>query len=136
MKGALKVDLALICDDVRREDNGKLIIIGVYNRNIQVPKLPATLILSSVVRLVATEATDIDVEFQYLMAGEPKASTKGHLKVTEAGPSLLNLPPLPIVDIRSECDLEFQWRFGPDDTWETIYSIPVVTSKKKSSAST
>lgn len=131
MTKTLKVELALVCDDVRREDNGKLIIIGVYNRNIGVPQLPATLFLSLVVRLVATEPVDADVEFQCVVAGERKAGAKGHLKVSEAGPSLFSVPGLLIGDINSECDLEFQWRLGADGDWETVYSIPLVAGKKQ-----
>jgi hypothetical protein len=30
----------IMCDDIRREDNGKLVIIGMYMDTIQVPALP------------------------------------------------------------------------------------------------
>jgi hypothetical protein len=30
----------LICDDVRREDNGKIIILGMYFNEVTVPQLP------------------------------------------------------------------------------------------------
>lgn len=33
----------LICDDVRREDNGKLILLGLYTGNIAVPQIPFSL---------------------------------------------------------------------------------------------
>jgi hypothetical protein len=33
----------LVCDDVRVEDNGKLLVIGVYTPNIVLPGLPALL---------------------------------------------------------------------------------------------
>jgi len=32
-----------MCDDIRREDNGKLLLIGVYGQSIAVPQFPATL---------------------------------------------------------------------------------------------
>lgn len=32
----------IICDDVRREDNGKLIVLGMYMGTITVPMLPFT----------------------------------------------------------------------------------------------
>lgn len=38
----------LLCDDVRREDNGKLIILGLYFGVITVPQFPATLPLLTV----------------------------------------------------------------------------------------
>ena len=30
----------LVCDDVRREDNGKLIVVGMYTPGITLPKFP------------------------------------------------------------------------------------------------
>lgn len=33
----------LICDEVRKEETGKFILIGVYTPDIHVPKVPATL---------------------------------------------------------------------------------------------
>lgn len=33
-------EYTLLCDDVRREDNGKLLLIGMYTPNILVPMLP------------------------------------------------------------------------------------------------
>jgi hypothetical protein len=33
-------DYTIICDDVRREDNGKLIVLGMYMGTITVPMLP------------------------------------------------------------------------------------------------
>jgi hypothetical protein len=38
-----EVDAALICDDIRREDNGKAILIGVYAGDIVLSRLPATI---------------------------------------------------------------------------------------------
>ena len=34
----------LVCDDVRREDTGKQLIIGLYTPNVVVTQLPATLV--------------------------------------------------------------------------------------------
>lgn len=39
----LKIVNCLICDDVRREDNGKELLIGVYSANMIVSKFPAGL---------------------------------------------------------------------------------------------
>ena len=38
-----KITSVLICDQIRREDNGKEIIIGVYRDVIIVPSLPCTM---------------------------------------------------------------------------------------------
>ncbi len=44
-----KIVYAIVCDDVRREDNGKLIIIGAYASDIRIPSHSANLRLSLVV---------------------------------------------------------------------------------------
>ena len=43
---AFTVESVLLCDDIRREDNGKAILIGVYSGDIVVPQFPAVLRLS------------------------------------------------------------------------------------------
>lgn len=36
----LKIETAVLCDDVRLEINGKLILIGVYTGDVVIPKFP------------------------------------------------------------------------------------------------
>ena len=45
----------IICDDVRREDNGKLIVLGMYLGTITVPQLPAILPSLTIVSLFQGE---------------------------------------------------------------------------------
>jgi hypothetical protein len=42
----INVEYAFFCDDVRREDNGKFIFIGVYTQQLSVPRFPQPLSLS------------------------------------------------------------------------------------------
>jgi len=49
---------ALFCDDVRTEDNGKKLFIGVYDEGLLVPLLPAKLSKLMVVTYVATPMED------------------------------------------------------------------------------
>jgi len=42
----IKIHSAIIADQIRREDNGKSIIIGVYSGNIILPKFPVELRLA------------------------------------------------------------------------------------------
>ena len=44
-----KIEYAIVCDDVRREDNGKLFIIGAYASDIRVPSYPFNLLLTILV---------------------------------------------------------------------------------------
>ncbi|HKZ00641.1 MAG TPA: hypothetical protein VJ180_00280, partial [Pyrinomonadaceae bacterium] len=60
----MEVKFGFVCDEVRREDNGKLIFIGAYSSDIVVPELPAVLILTLVVRveMKGDEAFEIRVK--------------------------------------------------------------------------
>jgi hypothetical protein len=122
---SLEIRAALVCDDVRREDNGKLILIGVYGKDIGVTDLPANLVLSLVVRFEASEAIDEDLEFRYCLGEESKASQRGHLSLGEPGFYLLNVANAPIMNIAKEDILHFQWKRANAD-WQTVYSIPIV----------
>jgi hypothetical protein len=42
---ALSLRSTLICDDIRREDNGKLFFVGVYTPGIRFAQLPASIAL-------------------------------------------------------------------------------------------
>jgi hypothetical protein len=51
----LEVKYAIVCDDIRTEDNGKDIIIGVYNDKILVRSFPAALALSLWLHILPTK---------------------------------------------------------------------------------
>ena len=45
-KPPVKLDYAILCDDIRKEDNGKMMLIGIYSGDILVPTFPSKLPLS------------------------------------------------------------------------------------------
>ena len=53
---ALNHKYTLVCDDVRREDNGKLIVVGLYTPGIVLAQFPLT--LPKLMFLVCLEPTD------------------------------------------------------------------------------
>ena len=57
-----KIEYAIVCDDVRREDNGKFIIIGAYGSDIRVSSIPANLRFSLLV------AVRSEIEHQTLVS--------------------------------------------------------------------
>ena len=57
-----KIEYAIVCDDARREDNGKLIIIGAYASDIGVPKYPADLALTVVLALRTDSAHPVSID--------------------------------------------------------------------------
>jgi hypothetical protein len=45
------IEYTLLCEDVRREDNGKLLLIGMFANSILLPSFPIGLRLRVVVRI-------------------------------------------------------------------------------------
>lgn len=83
----------LICDDVRREDNGKLLFVGVYTPDIAVSQLPASLPLSAF-QLWESDSGGIH-EFRLLIkhveSGKVIQDGSATVDVPHAGPGFLNL---------------------------------------------
>jgi hypothetical protein len=46
LESSIQVHSLILCDDARREESGKDILIGVYSGDILVPQFPAALLLS------------------------------------------------------------------------------------------
>lgn len=90
-KASLKNHSVIFCDDIRREDNGKLIFIGVYPEDIYPHKFPANLRLSLWVTSELESETS-SAEYQLLVkplsGGTPAEISLGKLEfgVTEDTP--------------------------------------------------
>lgn len=121
----VRTNYAVICDDIRREDNGKLIYIGVYGRDIQVSSMPATLALSVALSLTVDEAGEINLEFAWEYEGKTISRGKGQIAMAEPGVGMINIPALPIPDLKEPGKLEFKVRFDDKD-WETVSVLPVI----------
>jgi Family of unknown function (DUF6941) len=121
----LKVQSALVCEDVRREDNGKLILLGVFGNDIRVAQMPANLVLALVVRLEIEKPFRGVIEFQCLVDGTVKFVAKGQLHVPEVSAALFTVPNIAILNIERRALLEFQWRVEGGD-WDALCSFPIV----------
>lgn len=77
----------LVCDDVRKEVSNKEILIGVYSGNIQIPAMPASILLSFWFEMVSKkkgpyelvlriQLPNPDNKFEYRIKGDvPEAKT-------------------------------------------------------------
>jgi hypothetical protein len=65
----------IFCDDIRREDNGKELLIGVYSGNLVISHLPAHLVLSVWVSFEKPETWEgkIPIEFRLLDVSTSRA---------------------------------------------------------------
>jgi hypothetical protein len=129
MANKLHIRSVIICDDVRREDNGKEILIGVYNGVILVPRFP------SVLRQLIVR---IEYEWKGVPAHKFKATVtaEGGQKILEAdGQTTLVSPDDPAAisigagPIRFEKQTQFNIRFGIDGPprkigWFSVRAAP------------
>jgi hypothetical protein len=124
MESQLEIKSVVVCDDVRREENGKDILIGVYSSGILVPQLPATLSLSFWIQFRARDAGEIAADFR-LMGGEDVkfAEVHGRLQMAKPGIGSLALGPIPVA-LQVLRPLTLQFKQGDRD-WTTIEEIPV-----------
>lgn len=118
--------MALLCDDVRREVTGKDILIGVYSDDITVTSLPATLIFSLFIRAIFPEKNKIyQIEFRVLgSAGQQLTPLiKASINSQNTLRSSVIFGGIPL-NIQSEGKVQFQWR--PEGTeWSTLVEIEV-----------
>lgn len=120
----MKVENAIICDDVRKEDNGKHLIIGVYPNNMLVPKFPATLAPSLWIQLYLDEENETAIEFRIVQDdGKVLGCGSGVLPVSLAQPATTILPPS-LIEIQKKCVLSFQIR-EKGKRWKTLKKVPV-----------
>jgi len=119
------IKYALICDDVRREENGKLILIGVYGSNISLATMPATLPLVLALGIETKKPLTTDMEIRFFLGDKELGSISGEVEILNAGVSLFPIPRMVIGKIETDTVLRFQIR-KEKDHWDTFFSIPIV----------
>jgi len=90
----VSLKFSLICDEVRREDNGKLLIIGLYLPDIVVPQLP--FVLSSLTLFLSLESdtsghAGFHLRLQRLETGQNLVETRGGMVFQRPGQAVSHL---------------------------------------------
>ena len=87
---------ALLCDDVRREDNGKLIIIGMYGGDIALPMLPSSIFASLVAAFDASEKQSEKINLTVTLNAKPMVAGDISVEIAGAGLAHIILPSIPL----------------------------------------
>ncbi|UGY23812.1 hypothetical protein HU675_0038675 [Bradyrhizobium septentrionale] len=128
----LKVKFAFVCDDARREDNGKLIFIGVYAGSILVQSLPANLVLCLVMSIQTDRQIETPIVFQIHFDGE--SATEGATVITlQKGDNFSIFPGIPVAATQP-CRLSIRVKFGEEE-WQEVVSAEVLTLPSATTAS-
>jgi hypothetical protein len=125
MSDNVTVKSGIVCDLIRKEDNGKLIFIGVYAASIVAQAFPATFVLSCVALLDASNTGDFPIEFETLMDGKSQGVGTGTIGVSRTGMSLLPFQNI-VLNNTSPGTLMFRMR-ELNKNWQTVVEIPVGT---------
>ena len=117
---ALRQVAAILCDDVRTEDNGKQFLIGVYSGDIVVSTLPSTLALSVWLNaeVISGGKAPIKVEFQLDSEERLSGSITGEIGSVDVGGFIgVGFPKLPVT-IAKPSVLKVRWKVGAG-AWKT-----------------
>ena len=107
----VSVDCAIVCDDVRREQNGKLILIGVYGNNIIVPSYPVTLKLSIVLAGHSDVSAQVPLKLRILQDANNYWEADGQMVFDVAGAGLFPVGGLEF-SVAKNTDIDIQTRVG------------------------
>lgn len=119
-----KIRGVVVCDDVRIENTGKHILIGVYLGTIAVFTLPTKLKLTFWMEMSAEQMGHYSGEMQ-IVRPDGSVIVKGGLKFSlDKKMSFIQLPNIPI-EIQGYGPIDLQMKIGDDD-WTTIRQIEVV----------
>lgn len=126
----MKFENVIICDQVRREESGKHLLIGVYPHNILFPSFPGTIVLSVWIQMLNEKGGNIPVEIRVKDSNDKILTSGGATiqAISHGGLVTLTIPSIPI-DISNETVLSFQIR-EPKKHWKTLKKMPVALSPK------
>jgi hypothetical protein len=81
----------LMCDDIRQENNGKFIIIGLYTPNIVVPQVPFVLPTLAFFQMVECDrpgAFTVRMRLEHMDSGKKLVEGMGMMNIERPGPGV------------------------------------------------
>jgi hypothetical protein len=129
-KGGLKIEIiaAIICDDVRREDNGKAILIGVYPVDVVVETLPANVQLALWTCVSVNQLGAMPFSFRFIgTRGNVVSEVRGDAEFRELSAAQFQAPRMPVL-LESEGRLRVELKLGDSD-WVPVHSLEVKLKK-------
>jgi hypothetical protein len=117
---------ALLCDDVRREDNGKDILIGVYTGKVLVSKMPANLVVALWIVTKTKGAGSFEREVR-VVGPDKKTIAEGRFRAVivkeDEGYASFALSKVPL-NMNRTGEIKFQWK-KPMGRWVTLLTKEV-----------
>ena len=105
----LSVETVVVCDDVRHEDTGKTILVGVYNHNIALKSFPSPAAFQVWVQLRVEGARKgkIPIGFRLLRDEKLLFRAKANIKINATKNKIIAFAfPTPVLEIMKPCQLK------------------------------
>jgi len=123
MSNNFQFKFSVICDDSRREDNGKIILIGIYGSHILVRSFPALLHLSPAIFFDTRAEMELKFSIEALLDENKITGGQGTFPVKAGKDQIMLLPRVPL-KIEKEGLLRFRVR-EEEGEWVTIAERPI-----------
>src|SRR4051812_43720152 len=109
---------AVLCDEIRKEDNGKLLLIGVYSGEILIDQVPTAIAFSAYMNLFLPGGKS--VVSMRLRSGD-EISPKVELTAEGATPITLGIPtPRIPITFKAEGVLQLEVQFNKTGDWQEV----------------
>lgn len=115
---------ALLCDDIRIENTGKFILIGIYASDITVGVLPSTFVGSLALLTQTDFEGEFELQFRAFLNGSRLFEGAGKVTVQSPSSGLLPIKPL-MLELGEEGVLRFEVRQAPRGEWQEVCALPV-----------
>lgn len=121
---SVTLDYGLLCDFVRREDNGKLIIVGAYSSNVAIPTFPFVGQFNLVTHISMPEVGVNDVKLRVLIDAVENHRLEFNVEVVEVSKEWVPilLQPLQFV-VPGTLSIDYS---DDGQNWKEFFKINVV----------
>ena len=120
-----KVVAAVLCDDIRQEQNSKHILIGVYNGGVVVPNFPAEFAVCWWMQILPNEIGKFEIDVQLVKDNRDvllKAGIGFEIHAREW--AAMVLPRIPL-QLYGEGHLQLQMKVHTESNWTTVQDFDV-----------
>ena len=122
----INITSALLCDQIRREDNGKLIAIGVYSGGVILPTMPGTIGFATLVRMEPESLGTHEVTIRATLSGATVAEQQGEVSIVHTRAEWTPIP-LPPINITEPGQLRIEQKFGKK--WTPFLIVEIVMGR-------
>jgi hypothetical protein len=115
----------VICEDIRREDNGKPILIGVYPTDMIIANLPATIVLCIYMNVKTKKEGNYETKLRII--GQTGQIIVAPIPISIKMPNMLSTLVIIkgiLAQLQAEGKISIQWQ-APGAAWATISIIDV-----------